>query len=209
MTAIKDNKQPSRMLIVTAMDEEFQEIYDKVFQLNFLGDEITITKSGIGKVNAAVSTYNGIKEYFPDVVISYGYAGGLYANDLLKYVCPKRVVYSDVWCGDEYPIGQIQGEPAQYVCADMPDLTDKICKYLGSECKYGGTLATADRFCTDPEQIKHVAIDIRYADMEAAAVAQVCNRLEIPFIAIKKITDIIGEDGQMNIYENNKYKKWE
>ena len=54
-----------------------------------------------------------------------------------------------------------------------------------------GTVASADKFCTDPMVAKTVNEDFNAlcVEMEGASIAQVCTLNDTPFIAIRSISD--------------------
>lgn len=166
-----------------------------------------VVKSGVGKVNAAITTQLVIEGFSPDYVVSFGLAGGLIPGIRGKLVCPKRVFYWDVWCGEPNLRGQVQGEPLFYECAMSPMIDECMLKYFEEFPCLCESIATSDKFAETMEEVKMIE-DIDSCavavDMEAAAVAQVCHRTGVKFLAYKVISDIVGSEKQLEQYEKAK-----
>ena len=154
-------------------------------------EEVLVMQCGIGKVNAAIGTMELIR-LGVDCIISSGVSGGL-----VRQCVPGTVVvgtdyqYHDVYCGDGNEPGQIQGEPAIYKANN--ELLD-IALSKGSQNVHFGQILTGDWFVDTEEK----ALEIRkqyplsYAlDMESCAIAQVCNKWNIPFLSYRVISDNI------------------
>lgn len=80
------------------------------------GKEVVLLKSGIGKVNAAMSTTILLEKYNPKVVINTGSAGGFDAAlKVGDIVISDEVRHHDVdVTAFGYEIGQMAGMPAAY-----------------------------------------------------------------------------------------------
>ena len=64
--------------IIVAMDSEYERLSELIGKSGRIGrNTVILSKSGIGKVNSAVGTYQMIQENHPDFIISTGVAGGL------------------------------------------------------------------------------------------------------------------------------------
>ena len=184
---------------------------DKVFRLvsELAGSEgdIIVRASGIGKVNAAVAAYKLIAEDKVDAIINTGCAGGV--DPLVKIgdvVIGSACAYHDVWCGVENEAGQIQGLPVLFDAEPM--LLRKIAVEFGADPKvHIGTICTGDQFletAEDDARVKKVRPDALACDMEAAAIAQVCYKHDIPFIAYKVVSDVhyTGADKTLQMYDD-------
>ena len=113
--------------------------------------------------------------------------------------------YHDVWCGVENEAGQIQGLPVLFEAE--PTLLRKIATEFGADPKvHIGTICTGDQFLTSAEddaKVKAVRPDALACDMEAAAIAQVCYKMGVPFIAYKVISDVhYDADKSCQMYDN-------
>ena len=195
-----------RVLFLCAMPEE-ADMLEK--QESAFDKDICIT--GIGKVNAALSALEHIKRYKPNYVVSFGFAGGMpdAAKNTLVYA--NKVFYHDVWCGEPNELGQVQGYPQFFKCAECPDIDTFIERVYynynkGEKFVSARPIATGDSFVTyktDAQKIFAIEPTTIGVDMEAAAIAQVCYDKKIPFLAYKIISDVIGSSNQWQDYNNS------
>lgn len=200
-----------KIAIIVAMSKEFNlllplmsdhrttTINDITYHTGTIaGCEIVAVRSGIGKVNAAVSTLTLIDTFHPSLVINTGVAGGTGPANVLDVVIPKHIGYHDVWCGPDTIPGQAAGCPPTFDCP-LPD--DMLAK-LGV---LRGTLASGDVFVDQPAQVEHILKlypDAMAVDMESGAIAQVCHMKGVPFVAIRVISDTPGKADNFAQYVN-------
>ena len=153
--------------------------------------DVMVMQCGIGKVNAAMGTLTLVNAFLPDFVINSGVAGGAdLAVSVMDVVAGDRVAYHDVWCGPESLVGQIQGLPLYFEGASrllelLPE-RDDIHK---------GLICSGDQFIDkkeDVERIKGNFPDALAVDMESGAIAQVCCLCNVPFLALRVISDSPG-----------------
>ena len=67
-----------------------------------------------------------------------------------------------------------------------------------------GLIASGDVFMSDAERVaivKEQFPDMIAAEMEAAAVAQVCHQFETPFVVVRALSDIAGKESSMSFDE--------
>lgn len=105
----------------------------------FEGKEVVLLKSGIGKVNAAMSTTILLHEFKPDVVINTGSAGGYdEALEVGAVVISDEVRHHDVDVTIfGYEIGQMAGMPAAYKSDEkLMKVAEEAVKAVG-EHQYG------------------------------------------------------------------------
>lgn len=157
---------------------------------------IVIALAGIGKVNAALTTTLLIEHFNVDLIISSGIAGG-YDKTLktLDFVVATAVSYSDVDAalegGEVY--GQIPGLPAEYKCA-----YELVEKTNIKDVKFGKILS-GDQFVSDYDKVSNIVNkyfpneNVMAFEMELGAVAQVAYLMNVKLLALKCISDIIGE----------------
>lgn len=189
--------------------EEIETIADKIFYIGKLGQkDVIVAKSGIGKVNAAITTSALCLKYDIVFIINTGVAGGLFPVNSGDIVISKGIVYSDVDVSEidkDLPYGQIPGDP--YIVYSDNDLTIKAVKIL-SDLKLSyrlGMIASGDQFVTDSIKLKPLqdVIDQLYAvEMESMAVAITAYKFRVPFIVIRGISDVIDDTLQVQMYEN-------
>ncbi|WP_341299856.1 5'-methylthioadenosine/S-adenosylhomocysteine nucleosidase [Lysinibacillus sp. FSL H8-0500] len=171
------------------------------------GKEIVLLKSGIGKVNAAMSTTILLHEFQPDVVINTGSAGGYDEHlEVGAVVISDEVRHHDVDVTIfGYEIGQMAGMPAAYKSDErLMKVAEEAVKAVG-EHQYGiGLICSGDTFMNDPvhvETVRHHFPQMKAVEMEAAAVAQVCYQFATPFVVIRALSDIAGKESNISFDE--------
>lgn len=171
------------------------------------GKDVVLLKSGIGKVNAAMSTTILLHHFQPDVVINTGSAGG-YDPDLEvgSVVISDEVRHHDVDCTVfKYEMGQVPQMPPAYKADEkLMKLAVESVKEVG-EHQYGvGLICSGDSFMYDPERVEAVRKhfpQMKACEMEAAAVAQVCYQFQTPFVVIRALSDIAGKESDISFDE--------
>lgn len=181
--------------IIVAMDSEYRQFRDR-----FSGPDIKLVRAGIGKVNAAISTINLIRDFTPDCIINTGVAGGLDSClDIMDVVAADRICYHDMWCGEGNAPGQVQGLPVYFQCA--PELVSKAAGIVD----HVGLICSGDQFIDSREKgrsIKDAFPEALAVDMESAAIAQVCLLDSIPFLTMRVISDAPESGRNAAQYEN-------
>ncbi|BDX04316.1 MAG: 5'-methylthioadenosine/S-adenosylhomocysteine nucleosidase [Marinomonas sp.] len=173
----------------------------------FEGKDVVLLKSGIGKVNAAVSTTLLLSEFTPEYVINIGSAGGfdpdLQVGDV---VISDQVVHHDVdVTAFGYAMGQVPNMPATF-SAD-PQLVEQAKHALLSVTQVQakvGLIGTGDSFMNDPvrvDAVRTIFPDLVAVEMEAAAVAQVCFKFGTPFVVVRSLSDIAGKESPKSFEE--------
>lgn len=173
----------------------------------YAGKEIVLLKSGIGKVNAAMSTTILLHEFKPDVVINTGSAGGFdEALDVGAVVISDEVRHHDVDVTIfGYEMGQMAQMPAAYKADDkLIEIAKQAVAEVG-EHQYGiGLICSGDAFMNDPQRVANVREHfptMKAVEMEAAAVAQVCYQFNTPFVVIRALSDIAGKESNISFDE--------
>ena len=162
------------------------------------GSEVIVTKSGAGKVNAALAAIALINKFSVKAIINTGIAGGLEKTEPNFFVIAEKVIYHDVDMSsyrNKYELGQIRGLPQFYITDTK--LHEKVKKILIS-LKFPfitGTIATGDIFVKNTDKMT-AFIDnydnILAFDMESAAIGQICFLYKVPFLSFRCISDIIN-----------------
>ena len=197
--------------IIFAMEEELnafikniniQNEYD-IFDLHFfhglINDiECILVISGVGKVNAARTTQILIDNYQVEMVINIGVAGGV--NNSLKVgdiiVGEKLVQHDFDITAFDHEKGYIPNVGV-YINSDEY-LVKLFCDILTSEkINYQkGVIASGDIFCTEEAMSLKIAhkFNALCVEMEGASIAQVCYLSHIPFVVIRSISDVPGNN---------------
>lgn len=206
-----------KVAIIGAMEEEVgllrEAIADKKeheiagFQFiegSLYGKEVVLLRSGIGKVNAAMSTTILLQSFKPDCLINTGSAGGL--NPVLNVgdvVISAEVRHHDVDAtifGYEY--GQVPQMPASFVADDnLIAIAEQSAGEIGDHAVETGLITTGDSFINDPERaafIQSKFSGLQAVEMEAAAIAQVAYQHKVPFVIIRSLSDIAGKESHLS-----------
>ncbi|GGO77093.1 5'-methylthioadenosine/S-adenosylhomocysteine nucleosidase [Marinobacterium nitratireducens] len=168
------------------------------------GQPVVLLQSGIGKVNAAISTALLLQVFAPDCVINTGSAGGFDpALDVGDVVISTEVRHHDVDVTVfGYEPGQVPGLPAAFE-------PDPLLAQIAERCigkRQGvktvrGLIATGDSFMNCPERVARTRVlfpAMKAVEMEAAAIAQTCHRFDTPFIIIRALSDIAGKESNLS-----------
>ena len=206
-----------RIGIIVAMDKELQQLLQLMekpleclqkgqsFWIGQIGNStLILTRSGIGKVNAAYGVINLIDNYRPDVVISSGCAGGASTDLKIRdVVVSTQVCYHDAWCGQPNEFGQIQGMPAKY---ETDAKLVEIAKNLNGNIHIvPGLIVSGDWFVDSVDKMKSIVgvfPEAMAVDMESAALAQICHLYKMPFLSFRVISDIPLKPNNEIDYQN-------
>ena len=158
-------------------------IPEEKIEISISGAELIYVETGVGKVRAAMRLMRAICEYHPDMVINFGTAGTINhkVGDII--VCNRfidrdlrKVVFDGVI--SEIDFGR-EARPCVFTNRDI----------------VWGTCNTGDSFITQGTEIEGDVID-----MESYAEADVCREMGIPFVAVKYITDVVGQNSWQDWY---------
>ena len=150
---------------------------------------------GVGKVNAAMSTQLLIGLYHPDLIINVGVAG------CFENVPIGTVVLAEGFCQHDFDTSAIDGPEYEGLVATVhrtifptSDLERAKAAMDATGHPYRtGLVATGDWFATDTPRARHIAEKFHplLCEMEGGAVAHVCLRNEVPFMAVKSVSDCL------------------
>lgn len=163
------------------------------------GQEVCLLQCGIGKVNAAVGTALMIREWAPRYLLNTGVAGGFRKGlKIGDIVLSTEVLHHDVDVTVfGYEIGQLPGAPAAFR-AD-PALLERVSALTPpspSVKLVPGKIASGDVFVHQEEQVARIRRDFpetAAVEMESAAIAQVCESFQTPFLIIRSLSDVPDE----------------
>lgn len=205
-----EERRLTMILLTTAMDKEFLLIKKNLIEpqeidgcvQGFLGNrEILLAKTGVGKVNAASACISCLKDFDIEQVVAIGCAGAARKELRLgQVVVGTHYCYFDVYCGEQYAFGQIQGSPVLYPA----NLNNLSCL---DKC-YLGTIASGDWFVTTKEKLESIldllptSHNVCAVDMESTALAQVCAKENVGFASVRIISDNPLMPNQPQQYES-------
>lgn len=153
-----------------------------------VGDtEIIAVECGIGKVNAAFAATVLILDHQVDYVLNAGLSGAIQHLRKGDVVAGTSYIECDFDLSVfGYKLGEKPGGARYYAPSEELLNAAKTIDGVGT-----ARLGTGDFFLADPvkkDEYKE-AFDIEAFDMETASIAAVCERLETPFLSVRKISD--------------------
>ena len=184
------------------------------------GRHVVVALTGIGKVNAAITTTLMIEHFHPTEVLFSGIAGGvdpaLSPGDL---VIGKKIAYHDYGTlGDSLlrdptrnPVTG-QNNPLFFGSNDtLVEIAERVSRGLTLEKPIegrpaphvvSGIIVTGDVFVSSQKATQRLwqQLDAEATDMESAAVAQTCWQRGIPFIVIRSLSDAADADAEKDIH---------
>ncbi|PLT34618.1 5'-methylthioadenosine/S-adenosylhomocysteine nucleosidase [Bacillus sp. V5-8f] len=206
-----------KLAIIGAMEEEVAILRGKIENMGqstiagcefntgrLNGVDVILLKSGIGKVNAAMSTTILLEKFKPDAVINTGSAGGyLPSLNVGDVVISTEVRHHDVdVTAFGYEYGQVPQMPPAFL-SDEKLLSEalKAAKEINDIQVVKGLIVTGDSFMNDPDRVEFVRgkfKDLYAVEMEAAAIAQVAYQFNVPFVIIRSLSDIAGKESNIS-----------
>ena len=208
--------------IIGAMHEEIMELKNSMTDINEIqisnlkfyegklcSKDIVLVESGIGKVNAAISTTLLISHFKVEKIIFTGVAGAV--NPKIKVtdiVIGTDLVESDmdVTAGGNYKLGEIPRMKSSNFKADpyLFNLAESVAiKLFGSDKVHKGRIISRDEFVASSEKVNKLReiFSAECVEMEGAAIAHVCEVMNIPFIVIRSISDKADDEAGMSFDE--------
>ncbi|CAM2877020.1 MULTISPECIES: 5'-methylthioadenosine/adenosylhomocysteine nucleosidase [Paenibacillus] len=205
--------------IIGAMDEEVELLLAGMKQLEtvkqtgityvageWLGKQIVVCKSGVGKVNAAVTTQILIDRFQVNRIIFTGVAGAVNPElNIGDMVISSECVQHDM---DVTPLGFERGViPYQETSAfpaeaSLIALAEEACKAQGANYLIGKVLS-GDQFIANKDTVKMLYTEMNgaCAEMEGAAVAQVSFMNRVPFVILRAMSDKADGSAHVNFAE--------
>jgi len=203
-------------------DAKVQEIEGITFMSGRFGNKaIVVAWTGVGKVNAAMTTTLLIEHFKPARVIFTGIAGAIDPNlEPGDIVIAKRTAHHDM--GTLWPEGMEHGgvksrltgedNPVFFLadpnllaaadCGARKAVFDPITLQSGKRSPrvITGTIVTGDAFVASREKGKEFEekLGADAVEMEGAAVAQVCYQRDIGCLVIRSMSDKADESAVMD-----------
>ena len=183
--------------IESLLKNENARLIEKVAGASFyqIRDNVIACAGGVGKVNAAMSTQLIISRYQPDVVLNVGVAGWFENVPIGTLVLATGFVQHDAdtsALGD--PVGLVSTVNMVSFPTSWQEKSRLAMDKLGLPYRTG-LVATGDWFATDTPRSQWIFDTFHplLCEMEGGAVAQVCHRNGVPFIALKSVSDCVLE----------------
>ena len=170
------------------------------------GVPIVLVESGIGKVNATISTVLLIEHFDVTAVINTGSAGAVDpALSIGDVVVANYLIHHDVdVTGFGYKPGQMAGMPEGYFCdAELVRLAQDAVRRQGVEPVLG-LIVSGDEFVNSVERvdaIRETFPKARACEMESAAIAQAAYAMDVPFVIVRAISDSADQSAAVTFDE--------
>lgn len=204
--------------IIGAMEEEVEQLKDAMevgktqekagmvfFTGTLEGVPVTVVRSGIGKVNAAICTQILVDDHDVDLIVNTGIAGSLNADiDIADVVISTDVLHHDMDAtGFGYPKGQIPRMDVLSFEADkrMAEAAGKACREAVAGIGiHMGRVVSGDQFISDKGRKNEIIKDFKglCTEMEGAAIAQAAYLNKVPFVVIRTISDKADDSASMD-----------
>lgn len=139
--------------------------------------------TGVGKVNAAIRLCDALNDFRPDVVLNVGTAGSI-GHSVGDIILCTHFIDRDL-----FPLADFGVKWQQNTADSIIHLPWKWNLPVSGTCNSG------DSFVTTPQGVTGDVVD-----MEAYPQAQICAERKIPFLSVKYVTDVVGQ---------NSVKHWE
>jgi adenosylhomocysteine nucleosidase len=205
---------PELVLLQNQMVNKTDTVIQKVHFIKGMlhGKQVVLAQTGIGKVNAAITTTLMIEHFNPREIIFSGIAGGvdttLAAGDI---VIGTQIAHHDF--GTVSDSGMVAGPTRNIATTEMNPLyfncdsnLVKVAIAAGSKLKLEkisrengsfapkiikGIIVTGDVFVSSEKVTQRLLNDMHAAatEMEGAAIAQACWQQNVPFIIIRSLSD--------------------
>lgn len=166
------------------------------------GVPVLVTRGGIGKVNAAMTTTYLLQQGASRVIFT-GVAGGVHPDLRVgDIVVSTDLVQHDVdVTALGYGLGTIPGEePAWQADKHLHELALEAARDVEGVQVVAGRVASGDQFIASREGVQRLwkSYKASCAEMEGAAVAQVCAKAGVPFVVIRSISDTADHDANVD-----------
>ncbi|WP_163653003.1 5'-methylthioadenosine/adenosylhomocysteine nucleosidase [Listeria sp. PSOL-1] len=198
---------------ITFLKAEMEEVVEsqianvKFYDGKLCGKSVVLLESGIGKVNAAISTTLLMDHFSPEVIINTGSAGGVSKElNIGDVIISDKVVHGDVDAtafGYEY--GQVPQMPASYLgdsgfAQKAKRMYEKYFAQTANVASYGLVVTTDSFIATEEERerIKSHFKEVKAVEMEAAAISQVAYQFGVPFVIIRAISDVADKEAAVS-----------
>lgn len=213
-----------RFGIIGAMDEEIELYLEAMSETTSIvkagvtyyagemeGNAVVLCKSGVGKVNAAVTTQMLLNQFQVDRVIFTGVAGAVHPDlNIGDIVVSTDCIQHDI---DVTPLGFAPGQipfTDQWVWKADPILMQQAIE-AGKDLEAGvqvvsGRILSGDQFVASREKVQwlHEQFDAHCTEMEGAAVGQVCAMNGVPFVVVRSMSDKADGSAHVNFVEFTK-----
>lgn len=163
--------------------------------------EVVAINCGIGKVNAAAAAMH-LADIGCNVILNFGLSGGIGGISRGELCLPTAFLEHDFdLTGIGYKPCEKPGQKSVYNSCEL--LRELFIKTVADAKQ--GVAVTGDSFICDDQRRAFLSETFKAmcCDMETAAIAYVCDSADIPFMALRRVSDDAGSDAYGNYAEMN------
>jgi adenosylhomocysteine nucleosidase len=207
--------------IIGAMEEEVSEIKDCLepstlsisekagmvfYSGTLLGQEVTVVRSGVGKVNSALCSQVLIDDFYVKALINTGIAGSLDRDiDIGDIVISKDVIHHDM---DASIFGDPKGWVPRMDTLSFPadeeliKTAETASDIIGIR-SFIGRVATGDQFVASKATKERIVSEFGAicTEMEGAGIGQAAYINRVPYVIIRAISDKADDSANMDYAE--------
>jgi adenosylhomocysteine nucleosidase len=172
------------------------------------GQQVLLAQCGIGKVNAAALTQLLILQKVEKIIFT-GVAGAVDASLKVGDI----VISTDTMQHDSdvralgYKIGEVPGETLSWQADEtLRELAFGAAKTIQGISVMKGRVLSGDQFIADAKKVRELreVFAGACAEMEGAAVAQICSKWNIAFVIIRSMSDSADHSANVDFREFTK-----
>lgn len=156
------------------------------------GKDVILTKCGVGKALAAMSTALLCNKEKIEALINVGVAGGLKNEQHVQdIVISSKVIQAD------YDTSALDGKAGKGLVFDADSSLQEAAIRAANQLQYPyhvGAIASQDLFMAREEDFHKLMTDYPESvcsEMEAGAIGQVAKTFDIPFLVIRSLSDVV------------------
>ena len=208
-------RKTAPVAIIGAMEQEVALLHSRISQAQqekvahiaitrglLAGKPVLLAQSGIGKVNAAITTTVLLEKFGAGCVINTGSAGGLQGGmkqgDVVVGIQTAHHDADATAFG--YTIGQLPQMPARYDSdAGLIEHAARAAIAFDGAAIHRGLIVSGDQFINHPDKIARIRAhfpDALAVEMEAAAIAQTCYQFARPCVIIRALSDLADGEAE-------------
>ncbi|WP_298080484.1 5'-methylthioadenosine/adenosylhomocysteine nucleosidase [uncultured Cardiobacterium sp.] len=208
-------RKTAPVAIIGAMEQEVALLHSRISQAHqekvahiaitrglLAGKPVLLAQSGIGKVNAAITTTVLLEKFGAGCVINTGSAGGLQGGmkqgDVVVGIQTAHHDADATAFG--YAIGQLPQMPARYEAdAGLIEHAARAAIAFDGAAIHRGLIVSGDQFINHPDKIARIRAhfpDALAVEMEAAAIAQTCYQFARPCVIIRALSDLADGEAE-------------
>jgi adenosylhomocysteine nucleosidase len=210
----------NKIALIGAMNEEIELLVAHITDIietvkacitfregTYFGKNVVVCRTGVGKVNAAVTTQILIDQFGVEAVIFTGVAGALDPElQIGDLVISTECVQHDMdVTALGFPRGVIPYAENSVYAADskLVDLAVASGEKLFADKVKKGRVLSGDQFIASREVVANLYQELNgvCVEMEGSSVAQVCTMNAIPYVVLRSMSDKADGSAHVNFAE--------